>query len=122
MSTLVGLDSTSRCTPDVAQKLKDNAYQFVSSAGGAFTPTCDLPAATIEVSKISPTSSGTINEEPVQNALVTNGNAFRVIDCKYQYVLSIPSLDGAGRYDVEILIGGTPVATVPNTEVRFDLK
>lgn len=29
MSTLVGLDSTTRCTPDVAKQLKDNAYQFV---------------------------------------------------------------------------------------------
>jgi hypothetical protein len=29
MSTLVGLDCTNRCTADVAQQLKDNAYQFV---------------------------------------------------------------------------------------------
>lgn len=29
MSTLVGLDATTRCTPDVAKQLKDNAYQFV---------------------------------------------------------------------------------------------
>ena len=102
--------------------VNDNPQTWNSGGSGGFAATCDLPAATIEVSKISPTPNGLINEEPVQNSLVSNGNAFRVIDCKYQYVLSIPSLDGAGRYDVEILIGGTPVATVPNPDVRFDLK
>jgi hypothetical protein len=105
----------------------DTTYDFegvghLPSVHGAFAPTCNLPAATIEVSKISPTASGLINEEPVQGSLASTGNAFRVVDCKYQYILSIPSLLGAGTYDIEILIGVTPVNTVPNAEVRFDLK
>jgi hypothetical protein len=44
------------------------------------------------------------------------------VDCKYQYVLSIPSLKGIGTYDVEIVIGGSDVVTSPNPEVMFDLK
>jgi hypothetical protein len=105
----------------------DTTYNFegvgsLPLAQGPFAPTCDLPPATIEVTKLSPNTNGAINEEPVQGSLASDGQAFRVIDCKYQYVLSIPSLDGAGRYNVEILIDGTPVTTVPSDDVRFDLK
>jgi hypothetical protein len=101
-----------------------NVYQFVSSGGGAFAPTCSLPAATIEVGKIDPVADGSINEEPVQASLVDSGNAFRVVDCKYQYVLSIPSLQGAGTYYVELKIGGVTVPTPSSTggKVKFDLK
>ena len=101
-----------------------NVYQFVSSGGGAFAPTCTLPAATIEVGKIDPVADGSINEEPVQASLVDSGNAFRVVDCKYQYILSIPSLKGAGTYNVELKIGGVtvPTPTSANGKVKFDLK
>ncbi len=44
------------------------------------------------------------------------------MDCKYQYVLSIPSLSGAGTYRVEILINNVSVPTSPNAQVKFDLK
>jgi hypothetical protein len=101
-----------------------NVYQFISSGGGAFAPTCELPDATIEVSKTDPVADGAINEEPVQASLVDSGNAFRVVDCKYQYVLSIPSLKGKGTYRVELQIGGVTVPT-PNSvgeKVKFDLK
>jgi hypothetical protein len=104
--------------------VNDNAYQFVSSGGGAFTPTCNLPPATIEVSKNDPVASGDINEAPVQSSLVDDGNAFRVVDCKYQYILSIPSLQGSGTYEVQIWINGVRVPTPasPGGKVKFDIK
>ncbi len=104
--------------------VNDSVYQFVSSAGGSFAPTCVLPAANIQVSKQSPDANGAINEEPVQQGLVDGGSAFRVVDCKYQYVLSIPSLLGAGKYQVEILIDNVSVPTPgsPGGQVTFDLK
>jgi hypothetical protein len=104
--------------------VNDNVYQFVSSGGGSFTPTCDLPAATIEVGKGDPVADGEINEAAVQPSLVDSGNAFRAIDCKYQYILSIPSLSGAGTYWVEIKINSVtvPTPTSPGGKVKFDLK
>ena len=104
--------------------VNDNVYQWDAGGSGDFAPTCDLPAATIQVTKVDPTVDGNINEEPVQGSLADSGNAFRVVDCKYQYILSIPSLKGAGTYSVEIKIGGVTVPT-PNSaggKVKFDLK
>lgn len=102
----------------------DNVYQFVSAGGGAFAPTCDLPAATIQVGKSDPVVDGAINEAPVQPSLVDEGGVFRQVDCKYQYVLSIPSLAGSGTYYVEIEIDGVTVPTPasPGGKVKFDLK
>jgi hypothetical protein len=104
--------------------VNDNVYQFVSSAGGSFAPTCNLPAATIEISKNDAVASGDVNEAAVQASLADDGNAFRVVDCKYQYVLSIPSLDGKGTYEVQIWINGVRVATPgsPGGHVKFDIK
>jgi hypothetical protein len=104
--------------------VNDSEYQFVSSAGGSFTPTCVLPDATIQVGKTDPVADGPINEEPVQSSLVDSGNAFRVVDCKYQYIMSIPSLAGAGTYYVELRINGVrvPTPSSPGGSVRFDLR
>jgi hypothetical protein len=96
--------------------VNDNVYQFVSSAG-SFAPTCDLPPATLKITKISGTETGPVNEEPVQASLVDSGTQFRVVDCKYQYILSIPSLRGIGNYLAEIQIDGTTVGSA-----SFDLK
>lgn len=75
-----------------------------------------LPLATLKVTKISGLGSGDVNETTVvQN--FDSGNAFRVVDCKYQYVLAIPSLNGAGGYKAEIQIAGNTVGTA-----MFDLK
>jgi hypothetical protein len=65
-----------------------------------------------------------INEEPVQASLVDSGNSFRIVDCKYQYILSIPSLTGSGTYFTEIKIGGVTVPTPGSVggKVTFDLK
>jgi len=104
--------------------VNDNVYQFVSSASGPFVATCSLPAATIAVGKGDPVADGDVNEAAVQGSLADSGNAFRVVDCKYQYVLSIPSLQGAGTYEVQLKIGGVRVPTPasPNGKVKFDLK
>jgi hypothetical protein len=104
-------------------KVNDNAYQFVSAAG-AFTQTCALPAADIQVTGLTSNPDGSVNEEPVQGSLADDGSAFRVVDCKYQYILSIPSLLGKGNYQVEILIGDVSVPTPasPAGQVKFDLK
>jgi len=104
--------------------VNDNVYQFVSSAGGAYTATCDLPPATIAVSKNDPVADGDINEAAVQASLADDGNAFRVVDCKYQYVLSIPSLQGSGTFEVQIWINGVHVPTPgsPGGKVKFDIK
>jgi hypothetical protein len=108
--------------------VNDNVYQW-NAGGGGLTPTCDLPEATIHVAKTDPVADGAINEEPVQGSLVDSGNLFRVVDCKYMYNLSIPSLKGtgtspAGTYVVEIKIDGVTVPTPgsPGAKVKFDIK
>jgi len=53
----------------------------------------------------------------VQPPLVDNGTQFRVVDCKYQYILSIPSLKGSGTYRADIQIGGNTVGSA-----SFDLR
>jgi hypothetical protein len=109
----------------------ETTYNFegvgtLPTAQGPFAPTCDLPPATIQVGKTDAVADGDINEAPVQASLAENDNAFRVVDCKYQYNLSIPSLQaqGAGTYWVQIKINGVTVPTPnsPEGKVKFDLK
>lgn len=104
--------------------VNDAVYDFNTGGSGTFAPTCDLPDATIEVSKTDPTANGEINEATVQNSLADSGNHFRVVDCKYQYILSIPSLKGAGTYRVEIndAHGNIPTPDSNDNKVKFDLK
>jgi hypothetical protein len=113
-----------RLSPGTTATVNGNSRQFISSAGGDFTPTCVLPDATIEVSKNDPVASGDVNEAAVQASLADDGNFFRVVDCKYQYILSIPSLQGKGTYEVQIWIDGVRVPTPgsPNGQVKFDIK
>jgi hypothetical protein len=111
-------------TAGTTATVNDNMQTWNSGGTGGFTATCDLPAATIQVGISDPVADGPINEEPVQSSLVDSGNAFRVVDCKYQYILSIPSLPGAGTYYVDIKIGGirVPTPASPGGSVKFDLK
>jgi hypothetical protein len=104
--------------------VNDNVYQWNAGGNGQFSPTCTLPPATIEVSKNDTVVTGDINEAPVQGSLADDGNAFRVVDCKYQYILSIPSLDGKGTYEVQIWIDGArvPTPSSPGGKVKFDIK
>jgi hypothetical protein len=97
--------------------VNDNVYQFVSSSGGSFNATCTLPPATLKITKLDPTPDGNILEDTVYSGPSDGGNAFRVVDCKYQYNLSIPSLKGTGTYKVEIQIDGNTVG-----QAQFDLK
>jgi hypothetical protein len=96
--------------------VNDNVYQWNAGGTGTFTSTCNLPAATLKVTKTAGATSGAIDETTVYPTS-DSGTAFRIVDCKYQYVLSIPSLQGAGTYHIEIQIGGVTVGTA-----NFDLK
>lgn len=118
-----GWGGDQRLAPGTTMTVNGNTYTW-QSGGGDFAPTCDLPAATIEVAGTDPVVDGALNESAVQSSLVDDGNAFRVIDCKYQYILSIPSLDGPGTYWVVIKIGDEVVPTPgsPGGKVKFDLK
>ncbi len=107
--------------------VNDNVYQWDAGGVGALTPTCNLPDAFIDITKTNPAPTGPVNETTVYPQWAADtSDQFRVVDCKYQYIQSIPSLNGTGNYDVEILINGVEVPTNPLTippgEVRFDLK
>lgn len=80
-------------------------------------PTCTLPSATIQITKISGAPTGNVNE-PVSVQPFDNNKNFRVVDCKYMYNLSTSSLPGAGRYRVEAIIGGSPAAGAAEFDVR----
>ena len=101
-----------------------NTYTWNAGGSGTLSDTCDLPTATIEVDKADVVVDGSINEEPVQGSLSDAGNTFRVVDCKYQYVLSVPTLKGVGTYRVLIEIDGVSVPTPSSAggKVKFDLK
>lgn len=129
-ATLV-IDSGWQNAPNGDQRLtisnttvNDNVYQWNAGGSGDFTPTCDLPEARIQVGKSDPVVDGAINEQPVQGSIADDGNLFRVVDCKYQFILSIPSLQGAGTYRVEIKIDGVSIPTPqsPGGKVKFDIK
>jgi hypothetical protein len=94
---------------------------FTPSPATPLTPTCDLPPATIRVTKTSGTGSGDVNEPVSIQPNDTNGD-FRTVDCKYMYNLataSLPGGGGVGRYKVEALINGTTPAANP---AYFDLR
>lgn len=101
--------------------VNENVHQWDAGGTGTLTATCDLPDAFIDVEKIAPIATSVVNETTVYPQSADTSKQFRVVDCKYQYILSIPSLAGAGKYDLEILIDGNEVPTDP-TEVTFDLK
>lgn len=94
---------------------------FRPATATALTPTCDLPPATIRVTKTSGTGSGDVNEPISIQPNDTNGD-FRTVDCKYMYNLataSLPGGGGVGRYKVEALINGTTPAANP---AYFDMR
>lgn len=96
-------------TAGTTATVNDNTQTW-NSGGGASTSTCNLPAAMLKVTKTAGATPGAVDETTVVQNFDT-GNAFRIIDCKYQYVISIPSLKGAGTYQLEIQIGGVTVGT-----------
>lgn len=90
------------------QNVTVNTNTFTLASGDA-TPTCDLPLATIQITKTSGSPSGLVNE-PLTIQPADNNSQFRILDCKYMYNLDASSLSGAGTYKVEAVINGAPVA------------
>jgi len=93
-----------------------NSNTFVPSTSSG-VPTCDLPAAKIQITKVSGSASGVVNE-PISIQPNDDNLQFRIVDCKYMYNLATSSLSGPGGYKVEVLINGSP-ATGP---AFFDLR
>ena len=93
-----------------------NTNTFVPTGVGS-TPTCTLPPATIQIDKISGSPTGTVNE-PLTVQPADNNSQFRVVGCSYMYNLDTSSLTGAGRYEVQAIIGGDPAAGA----AFFDLR
>ena len=71
------------------------------------TPTCELPAATISLSRLGGTS-GAAPDESTYLLTADSGPAFDVTDCTYHYNLATKPL-GPGRYRVAALIDGVEV-------------
>jgi len=87
--------------------------KFALTADGA--PTCDLPLATIVITRTSGSVVGALNES-VYSTPADSGSAFRIADCQYAYNLSAPGL-GPGVYRVDIVINGAVVGSA-----TFELK
>jgi hypothetical protein len=95
--------------------VNDNTYTAPSAAPPA--PTCDLPEATIRVTRTDGASQGLINE-PVSVQPGDDNSMFRVANCIYMYNLRASSLSGAGTYKVEVLIDGTPASNPATFKLR----
>lgn len=93
-----------------------NSNTFVPSTGGG-SQTCDLPAATIRITKVSGSSTGVVNE-PISIQPNDDDLHFRIVDCKYMYNLATSSLSGPGGYKVEVMINGNPATGA----ALFDLR
>lgn len=74
--------------------------KFTLTVNGAAT--CDLPAATIAVTRTAGGLIGPIDESSYSGPADTGSN-FRIDSCQYVYNLSASAL-GAGTYEVDILI------------------
>jgi hypothetical protein len=81
-----------------------NDNTFVPNSGT--TSVCPSQPATIQVSKIGPSGSLTIDEDltSIQN---DTGSQFRIVDCKYKYNIAGKSLS-VGQYKVDAIINGSP--------------
>jgi hypothetical protein len=79
--------------------------KFTLTLGGVAT--CDLPPATIAVTRTAGGTTGPIDES-VYTGSADTGSNFRIDSCQYIYNLSAGAL-GAGTYRVDILINGQVV-------------
>ena len=71
--------------------------------------TCDLPPATIVVTRTGGGVIGEINES-VYSGPADSGPNFRTLGCQYHYNLTSSAL-GVGTYRVDILIDGQVVGS-----------
>jgi len=78
-------------------------------------PTCNLPPATIALTRTAGGVIGEVNES-VYSSQADSGSNFRVLDCQYHYNLNSSAL-GVGTYRVDILINGQVVGSA-----TFQLK
>lgn len=79
------------------------------------SPTCELPPATLRLTRTGGTSPGPIDES-VYSGPADSGSEFRIADCQYVYNVKASAL-GPGSYLAEIVIEGGVVG-----EARFELK
>jgi hypothetical protein len=73
------------------------------------SPTCDLPPATIAVTRTAGGTTGAVNES-VYSMSADSGSNFRIDSCQYVYNLNSSAL-GVGTYRVDILINGQVVGS-----------
>jgi hypothetical protein len=81
--------------------------KFTLTLGGVAT--CNLPPATIAVTRTAGGVIGPIDESDY-NGSPDNGLNFRIADCQYMYNLSAGAL-GAGTYRVDIIINDQVVGS-----------
>jgi hypothetical protein len=79
------------------------------SLAAAGVATCELPAATISLTRTAGSVLGAIDESTYLSAS-DSGSSFRISGCQYVYNLSAGAL-GAGSYRVDVLIGGASVGS-----------
>lgn len=82
--------------------------KFAMTLGG--TATCDLPPASIAVTRNAGGGSAAIDES-VYAISADSGTSFRISDCQYVYNLDARAL-GAGNYRVDLRIAGAAVASI----------
>ena len=78
-------------------------------------PTCNLPPATIALTRTAGGVLGEVNES-VYSSQADSGSNFRVLECQYHYNVNSSAL-GVGTYRVDILINGQVVGSA-----TFELK
>ena len=87
--------------------------KFTLAANGS--PTCDLPPATLRLTRTGGALPGPI-DEGVYNGASDSGSTFRIADCQYIYNIKASAL-GAGKYLAEISIDSSVVG-----QAVFELK
>jgi hypothetical protein len=103
--------------------VNDSSYDFVEGSNSDWSTVCPTEDAFIHVAKTDGDATGPVNEGDLEPAYTTDdGTSYRTVDCKYQYVLSVPSIKrgatGVGTYRVSIDVpDGTEIGFV-----KFDLK
>lgn len=91
-----------------------NSNEFTPLSGDA-TNTCNLPQATINVTKLASTPV----DQPISVQKKFSNIFFNTTnDCTYQYNLDVTSLLGAGDYRVELVIDSKPVPGAATFKLR----
>jgi hypothetical protein len=81
-----------------------NSNTLVPQTGSA--PTCNLPPATMQLTRTAGTFTGIVDETAIQ-ANADYGSSYRIVGCNYAYNLAAKPL-GPGTYKVQVLVNNTP--------------